>query len=137
MSSASAKLKPFTSGGTACLSPSGMDVLSRDYLAQAMRYRIIDKIATGGQSKIYRATDTSTRALVALKELILPVNAGVEVRNRSLANVKKETLLLSASSELDEIVTRLTAIQVNDRVKSAEELLSLLSHCHVSPLKKS
>jgi tRNA A-37 threonylcarbamoyl transferase component Bud32 len=59
------------------------------------RYKIIDKIATGGQAKIYRAIDTKTDTQVALKELVLPVNAGAEVRNRSFANVKKEALLLA------------------------------------------
>ncbi len=59
------------------------------------RYKVIDKIATGGQAKIYKALDTRTDTLVALKELVLPVNAGAEVRNRSFANVKKEALLLA------------------------------------------
>ena len=60
------------------------------------RYKIIDKIATGGQAKIYKALDLTTSNPVALKELVLPVNAGADVRNRSFANVKKEALLLSS-----------------------------------------
>ena len=63
---------------------------------QQGRYRIHEKMATGGQAKIYLAQDTRTDTLVAMKELILPVNAGADVRNRSFANVKKEALLLSS-----------------------------------------
>lgn len=60
------------------------------------RYRVVGRIATGGQAKIYRAIDTAAQTPVVLKELILPVDAGAEVRNRAFGNVKKEALLLSS-----------------------------------------
>ncbi|MBX9725340.1 MAG: hypothetical protein K2X81_28320, partial [Candidatus Obscuribacterales bacterium] len=69
--------------------------LPADNTLQQGRYKIISKIATGGQAKLYKAEDLSNHNMVALKELILPVNAGADVRNRSFANVKKEAMLLS------------------------------------------
>ena len=60
------------------------------------RYTLLEKIATGGQAKIYKAFDRQRDCNVALKELILPINAGAEVRNRSFANVKKEATLVGS-----------------------------------------
>ncbi len=58
------------------------------------RYRVVDTIATGGQAKIYRGVDVVSNREIAIKELILPTNAGAEVRNRSFANVRTEAMLL-------------------------------------------
>jgi len=59
------------------------------------KYAINEKIATGGQAKIYSAIDTQTNQAVAVKELVLPIHAGAEVRNRAFGNVKNEALILS------------------------------------------
>ncbi|MBX9939576.1 MAG: serine/threonine protein kinase [Candidatus Obscuribacterales bacterium] len=57
-------------------------------------YEIVGRVATGGQAKIYEAS--SRTGPVILKEFVLPVNAGMEVRQRSFAAVKREAELLSA-----------------------------------------
>lgn len=57
-------------------------------------YEIVGRVATGGQAKIYEAL--SRTGSVILKEFVLPVNAGMEVRQRSFAAVKREAELLSA-----------------------------------------
>ncbi len=71
------------------------DELPAGALLQEGRYEVRTKIATGGQAKIYGAFDTHMRCMVAIKELVLPINAGADVRNRSFANVKNEAMLLS------------------------------------------
>lgn len=71
------------------------DELVSGTLLQEGRYEVRNKIATGGQAKIYSAFDTHLRCMVAVKELVLPINAGADVRNRSFANVKNEAALLS------------------------------------------
>lgn len=71
------------------------DELIPGTLLQEGRYEVRSKIATGGQAKIYAAFDTHLRCMVAIKELVLPINAGADVRNRSFANVKNEAALLS------------------------------------------
>lgn len=61
------------------------------------RYQVVSRLATGGQAKIYNAV-TPAGENVALKELVLPVHAGLEVRERSFANVKREAKLLASFS---------------------------------------
>lgn len=62
------------------------------------RYVIREKLATGGQAVVYRARDDRSQAdqSVVLKEFILPVSAGSQVRNRSFENVKNEADVLSS-----------------------------------------
>lgn len=62
------------------------------------RYQVLERIASGGQATVYRALDRSVEParLVVLKELVLPVGAGSEVRKRSFESVKNEALLLSS-----------------------------------------
>lgn len=64
------------------------------------RYSVLERIASGGQATVYRALDHSVEParLVVLKELVLPVSAGSEVRKRSFDNVKNEALLLGSLS---------------------------------------
>lgn len=57
-------------------------------------YEIVGRVATGGQAKIYEAL--SPTGPVILKEFVLPVNAGMEVRQRSFSAVKREAELLSS-----------------------------------------
>lgn len=71
------------------------DELAAGAFLQNGRFEIRSKIATGGQAKIYSAFDNHLQCMVAVKELVLPINAGADVRNRSFANVKNEALLLS------------------------------------------
>lgn len=71
-----------------------IDDLQTAQTLQDGRYEIIGKLGTGGQAKIYQARDQSQSCLVAIKELVLPVSAGVNVRNRAFGNVKNEALLL-------------------------------------------
>ena len=59
------------------------------------RYQIKGRMTAGGQAQIYNAYDSHTEDMVVLKEFVLPVSAGGEVRNRSFDNVKKEAILLS------------------------------------------
>ncbi len=58
------------------------------------KYTIKEKIAIGGQAKIYTAIDNETNHPVAVKELVLPVHAGAQVRNRAFGNVKNEAMML-------------------------------------------
>jgi len=69
--------------------------LAADTKLQDGRYCIESKIATGGQAKIYSAHDNHEDKPVAIKELVLPVNAGADVRNRAFSNVKNEAMLLA------------------------------------------
>jgi serine/threonine-protein kinase len=62
---------------------------------QSGQYQIFGHIATGGQAKIYRATDTISGASIVLKEMVLPVQAGAETRNRSFENVRREATVLA------------------------------------------
>jgi tRNA A-37 threonylcarbamoyl transferase component Bud32 len=57
-------------------------------------YEIVGRVATGGQAKIYEALCPT--GPVILKEFVLPVNAGMEVRQRSFSAVKREAELLSS-----------------------------------------
>jgi tRNA A-37 threonylcarbamoyl transferase component Bud32 len=59
------------------------------------RFVVDDLLATGGQARIYRATDTAFDTRVVLKEFVLPTNAGAEVRNKSFASIKNEANFLS------------------------------------------
>ena len=61
------------------------------------RYIIENEIAAGGQAQIYKARDShgNSDRYVVLKEFVLPVGAGQDVRNRSFKNVKNEALLLA------------------------------------------
>lgn len=68
------------------------------------RYEIIDKIAAGGQAVTYLAkTNILTDAeralklppLVVLKEFILPVRGGTDIRRRALENIDHEAIMLS------------------------------------------
>ncbi|MBX9693056.1 MAG: protein kinase [Cyanobacteria bacterium] len=79
------------------------------------RYSIVEQLASGGQATIYKAIDhlpttgskeetanesfdshgtCATEAQVALKEFVLPTNAGVQVCTRALQNIEKEAELL-------------------------------------------
>jgi tRNA A-37 threonylcarbamoyl transferase component Bud32 len=62
---------------------------------QEGKYQIFGRIATGGQAKIYRSCDTTSGASLVLKEMVLPVQAGTETRNRSFENVRREAALLA------------------------------------------
>jgi serine/threonine protein kinase len=62
---------------------------------QEGKYQIFGRIATGGQAKIYRASDTTRGASIVLKEMVLPVQAGTDTRNRSFENVRREATLLA------------------------------------------
>ena len=59
------------------------------------RYVVLEKMAAGGQAQIYKAKDTEEDKFVVLKEFVLPVGAGHDVRNRSFKNVKNEALVLA------------------------------------------
>src|SRR5271170_1205151 len=67
---------------------------------QEGRYEMKERLASGGQATVYLANDKSCEPskLVALKEFVLPVNAGTDVRDRSFNNVKNEALLLASLS---------------------------------------
>jgi serine/threonine-protein kinase len=71
-----------------------IDELQVETKLQDGKYTIKEKIATGGQAKIYSAVDNETNQPVAVKELVLPVHAGAEVRNRAFTNVKNEAMML-------------------------------------------
>lgn len=60
------------------------------------RYRIDEPLSAGGQAQIYHCYDKEESREVALKEFVLPVDAGHEVRDRSFANVKNEALMLAS-----------------------------------------
>lgn len=74
-----------------------IETLSVDDALQDGRYLVAERIASGGQATVYRALDTwqEPPRIVVLKELVLPVSAGNEVRKRSFESVKNEALLLS------------------------------------------
>jgi tRNA A-37 threonylcarbamoyl transferase component Bud32 len=57
------------------------------------KYKVIERIATGGQAVTYKAEDRDHNLLV-LKEFHIPIRAGKEVKRRSLANVEHEAKLL-------------------------------------------
>ncbi|MBK7837673.1 MAG: serine/threonine protein kinase [Candidatus Obscuribacter sp.] len=58
---------------------------------------MLKRLAVGGQAKIYLAEDVSGDAFkVVIKEYVLPVHGGAEVRERSFASVKKEAEILSS-----------------------------------------
>lgn len=77
---------------------------------QEGRYRVLSRLATGGQAKIYRALDGNEP--VILKEFVLPVHGGAEVRQRSFANVKRESELLGSLQH--EAIVRLLGNFVED-----------------------
>lgn len=60
------------------------------------RYRVEEPLSAGGQAQIYQCHDNEENRKVALKEFVLPVDAGHEVRDRSFANVKNEALMLAS-----------------------------------------
>lgn len=70
------------------------DDLAPGTTLQEERYRVLSRLATGGQAKIYRALEGNKP--VILKEFVLPVHGGAEVRQRSFANVKRESELLGS-----------------------------------------
>jgi len=75
-----------------------IDSLGTERVLQNGQYSIIERIASGGQATVYKALDRSVEParLVVLKELILPVSAGSEVRKRSFESVKNEAMLLGS-----------------------------------------
>lgn len=66
------------------------------------RYVVSRRMATGGQAKIYLAEEfegadgNKSLGPVIVKEFVLPVHGGADVRQRSFANVKKEAMMLGA-----------------------------------------
>ena len=64
-------------------------------ILQDGRYEIKSRLAAGGQAQIYIAFDNEESRDVVLKEFVLPVGAGSDVRGRSFNNVKKEALILA------------------------------------------
>lgn len=71
--------------------------LPADTVLNEGRYIVRKRLAVGGQAKIYLAEDISGDAFkVVIKEYVLPVHGGAEVRQRSFANVKKEAEILSS-----------------------------------------
>ncbi len=63
------------------------------------RYVVSRRMATGGQAKIYLAEEFEKEISlgpVIVKEFVLPVHGGADVRQRSFANVKKEAMMLGA-----------------------------------------
>jgi hypothetical protein len=75
-----------------------IDELELGTQLQDGKYTIKEKIATGGQAKIYSAVDSETNQPVAVKELVLPIHAGAQVRNRAFGNVKNEAMMLGTLS---------------------------------------
>ena len=73
-----------------------VESLEADSLLQDGRFTVLEKIASGGQAQIYLAMDSHESKKVVLKEFVLPVSAGNEVRNRSFKSVKTEALLLAS-----------------------------------------
>lgn len=58
----------------------------------AGKYEIASRLAAGGQSVTYLAQDGANQ--VVLKEFVLPVRGGIEIRKRALENVEHEAKLL-------------------------------------------
>ncbi|MBK9771250.1 MAG: serine/threonine protein kinase [Candidatus Obscuribacter sp.] len=71
--------------------------LPADTVLKEGHYVVLKRLAVGGQAKIYLAEDVSGDAFkVVIKEYVLPVHGGAEVRERSFASVKKEAEILSS-----------------------------------------
>jgi hypothetical protein len=78
---------------------------------QLERYRIMNTIATGGQSQVYKALDLRTGQAVAIKELVLPTHGGEEVRKRSFSHVAMEIALLAGLDHPEIVKLRDTFIE--------------------------
>jgi hypothetical protein len=77
-----------------------IESLETEKTLQSGKYSVVERIASGGQATVYRALDHSLEParVVVLKELVLPVGAGSEVRKRSFESVKNEAMLLGSLS---------------------------------------
>lgn len=79
------------------------------------RYEIIDQLGAGGQAVTYLAIDREMQdATVVLKEFVLPVRGGIEIRRRALENVEHEAKLLS-TLDSDQIVKLLDCFATGQR----------------------
>ena len=72
-----------------------IEPLEPDISLQSGRYKVLSRLSAGGQAQIYEAYDSERDEKVVLKEFVLPVSAGADVRSRSFGNVKSEALLLA------------------------------------------
>ncbi len=64
----------------------------------AGQYEIVSRLAAGGQSVTYLAQTKDLQQQVVLKEFVLPVRGGIEIRKRALENVEHEAKLLEKLS---------------------------------------
>lgn len=79
------------------------------------RYEIVDQLGAGGQAVTYLAIDHERQdATVVLKEFVLPVRGGIEIRRRALENVEHEAKLLS-TLDSDQIVKLLDCFATGQR----------------------
>jgi tRNA A-37 threonylcarbamoyl transferase component Bud32 len=77
---------------------SRIDELAPGCTLQEGRYEVASLAGSGGQAKIYRALDWYSGLPVVLKEIVLPLHGGLDMRERAFDSVKNEALLLSKLS---------------------------------------
>jgi serine/threonine-protein kinase len=86
----------------------------------ASRYRLDAKLATGGMGTVYRATDSATGQLVAVKVLHPELSADAEVRRR----FRRESSILAALDHPSIVRVLDVGTDAKDRCFTAMELLS-------------
>ncbi len=70
-----------------------LDPLNPGHSLYEGKYRVVERIAAGGQAITYKAED-SEQQTVALKEFVMPTRGGMEIKKRALENVEHEAQLL-------------------------------------------
>ncbi len=70
-----------------------LDPLTSGQTLYEGRYRVIERIAAGGQAITYKA-ENQAQETVALKEFVMPTRGGMEIKKRALENVEHEAVLL-------------------------------------------
>jgi tRNA A-37 threonylcarbamoyl transferase component Bud32 len=70
-----------------------LDPLLAGHILYDGKYRIVERIAAGGQAITYKAEDQEQHT-VALKEFVMPTRGGLEIKRRALENVEHEAQLL-------------------------------------------
>lgn len=79
-------------------SESSFEPLAIGAMVGEARYRVVRKLATGGQGSAYVAMDESEQKEIVLKEYLLPVHAAQETKRQARESFKQEAELLASLS---------------------------------------